>query len=188
MKFHEALKEAQDNGKAIFRNQDRNNLSWLVYWSQESHKLMLKYQPDRETTWSASNADLSAEDWEVTILDKLPVKADVFMCPRRGYEPSGVFNYPSEDYWIEDATGRLCNYCGSLHPDTFMEMVRAGVPVDPTDKNYKAYIGKRYKFYYQHLSAGQKGEFISLLNSGAMHIGYPKHFYVLPYFLSKIEE
>ncbi|MEZ0089953.1 hypothetical protein [Streptacidiphilus sp. EB129] len=50
----------------------------------------------------------------------------------------------------EDA-GLSCSYCGSLHPDRFMELVREGWIVEPTDKSYKAYLGKP-------LTAGEKTE------------------------------
>lgn len=35
-----------------------------------------------------------------------------------------------------------CSFCGSLPPDDFMEMVRGGAVVGPTDKSYKLYISK----------------------------------------------
>lgn len=38
------------------------------------------------------------------------------------------------------------------------------------------------KFYYQHLSDEQRARFIELVNDGTMKIGYPGHFYVLPFF------
>jgi hypothetical protein len=86
---------------------------------------------------------------------------------------------------------RHCSYCGSLHPDDFMERVLAGWEVGPTDKNYKAYLrradsgGPESKFYFQHLSVEQRHQFIDLLNAGTMHIGYPGHFYVHPFFVGK---
>jgi hypothetical protein len=34
-----------------------------------------------------------------------------------------------------------CSYCGSLHPDIFMERLEAGdVTLSPTDKSYKVYV------------------------------------------------
>jgi hypothetical protein len=38
------------------------------------------------------------------------------------------------------------------------------------------------KFYYQHLDAGQRSEFIALHNDGAMKLAYPGWFYVRPFF------
>lgn len=37
---------------------------------------------------------------------------------------------------------RGCSYCGSMHPDEFMQAVRDGYTVGPTDKSYKAYLSE----------------------------------------------
>lgn len=60
-------------------------------------------------------------------------------CPRRneGFN-SSVFKLPLEDTWGNDNT---CSFCGSLNPDDFLARIRAGdVEIEPTDKNYKAYL------------------------------------------------
>ena len=44
------------------------------------------------------------------------------------------------------------------------------------------------KFYFQHLSAEQKTRFVELLNDKRLHIGYPGHFYSLPFFLTYVGE
>ena len=173
-------------------------------------------------------------------------------CPRRmaGYPYAEGMAGPDE--WRTDRAGLIgqgsvgasCSYCGSLHPDRFMELVREGWIVGPTDKSYKAYLGRpvtdedrarrkeawhsepdgiaatvrtmgekdgktpeqidagiaelwqrqeqatgdscgqEAKFYYQHLSDDQKREFVDLHNARTMHIGYPGHFYSLPFFMS----
>lgn len=41
------------------------------------------------------------------------------------------------------------------------------------------------KFYFQHLSEEQRDEFIGMLNAKSVTIGYPGHFYVLPFFISR---
>lgn len=41
------------------------------------------------------------------------------------------------------------------------------------------------EFYFQHLSDEQKTRFIELLNAGKLSIGFPGHFYVLPYFMKR---
>ena len=138
----------------------------------------------------------------------------------------------------QESIGPSCSYCGSLHPNRFMELAREGWEVGPTDKNYKAYLckpltaseeaqqkadwiqhdavaravrevgerdgkapeqiaadldeqwgklprfsrGPEAKFYYPHLSAEQRDEFITLHNEGRMKISYPGHLYVLPFF------
>lgn len=105
-----------------------------------------------------------------------------------------------------------CSFCGSLHPDTFMEWLEAGAEITPTDKSYKAYLkcpypnerygetkveqtdsggsitsvyGQEAKFYYQHLSAEQRQRFIELYNEKKLTIGYPGDFYRLPFFCSR---
>jgi len=40
----------------------------------------------------------------------------------------------------------------------------------------------RVKFYFQHLRVHQMQRFIELNNAGRLHIEYPGHFYVLPFF------
>lgn len=41
------------------------------------------------------------------------------------------------------------------------------------------------KFYFQHLTKEQKERFIELLNKKKLKIGYPGHFYKLPFFIVK---
>ncbi|WP_297827405.1 hypothetical protein [Mycobacterium sp.] len=159
-------------------------------------------------------------------------------CPRRA---EAIHQAPGPDTWtsresLSGGIGPTCSYCGSLHPDTFMEKIRAGWIVEPTDKPYKAYLDKPYspedlerikttsaewkavrriklregltedeataaadtdwnqheapmltgrtvaKFYFTHLSAELRTEFLELHNNGGMRLSYPGHFYVRPYF------
>lgn len=114
-------------------------------------------------------------------MDDTNPEAKLEMCPRRKEIDASVFKVPAgPDTWSEKQT---CSYCGSLHPDEFMKRIEAGDEVGPTDKNYKAYLGD-HKFYFQHLSEDQKTRFVELLNQRAIKIGYPRHFYVLPFFVA----
>lgn len=68
------------------------------------------------------------------------------LCPRRS---ESVRQSPGPDRWddrasISNGIGPCCSYCGSLSPDTFMEKIREGWIVEPTDKNYKAYLDEPY--------------------------------------------
>ena len=107
-------------------------------------------------------------------------------CPRR--VEVGREGETGADQWRlwHNAYGdlaRRCTWCGSMHPDDFMAAIADGREIGPTDKNYKAYVGSNHdKFYFQHLSASQRHEFIRLVNDGTMNIGYPGHFYVWPFF------
>lgn len=110
-----------------------------------------------------------------------PMPENTHLCPRRQEVfQAARFGAPEFDCWTERDT---CSWCGSLHPDLFMERVRAGDQLGPTDKNYKVYIGSTEKFYFQHLSEEQMKELIDLLNARKLNIGYPGHFYRLPYFM-----
>jgi len=69
---------------------------------------------------------------------------------------------------------RGCSYCGSMHPDDFMDAVRAGKEIGPTDKSYKLYVDDHGgKFYTQHLSEEQGWEFHRLWKEHKIRWGYP---------------
>lgn len=63
-------------------------------------------------------------------------------CPRRyevGQAGDGV------DSWqvSEKRNGheyRTCTYCGSVHPADFIALIKAGTPIEATDKSYKFYV------------------------------------------------
>lgn len=68
-------------------------------------------------------------------------------CPRRMAEYGPWEHAEGMDSWTtghgvvgQDAVGLSCSFCGSLNPDRFMELVREGWIVGPTDKSYKAYL------------------------------------------------
>lgn len=134
---------------------------------------------------------------------------DVQSCPRRMHEMGPWSRDEGQDTWSE-APRRpgevvpFCSFCGSLHPGKFLELVAQGWTVEPTDKNYKAYLSqsasmrdqaapgqalpsadayRRSKFYYQHLSDAQQQQFVDLYNRGSMRLAVPGHFYVLPFFM-----
>ena len=70
-----------------------------------------------------------------------------------------------------------------------MKLLEEGVEVEPTDKDYKAYLKHgphgMQKFYFYHLSVEQMQRFVELINAQALKIAYPGHFYRLPFFLQK---
>ena len=91
---------------------------------------------------------------------------------------------------------RCCSYCGSMHPEDFLQAIETGWEVGPTDKNYKVYVtekvgpgtfskqsGRHHKFYFQHLDQAQQARFVELFNAKKMRIGCPGHFYAPPYFM-----
>lgn len=76
-------------------------------------------------------------------------KSGAQTCPRRMQELGPWPRDAGPDTWAtgrglggRDASGPSCSFCGSLDPDRFMELVRDGWIVGPTDKSYKAYLDK----------------------------------------------
>jgi len=84
-------------------------------------------------------------------------------CPDHSGMPQ-VFAYsvnkdenPNPDRWDVDQFGvRDCSYCGSIHPDDFIKLIREfgfGI-IEPSTKSYKLYVnvgvGRRYKYYRSH--------------------------------------
>lgn len=104
-------------------------------------------------------------------------------CPRRAEAPFQITEPP--DRWRDGGMGtqtRSCSYCGSAHPDDFMEAVRNHTKIGPTDKSYKLYIGDYDgKFYTQHLDPDQGAEFIDLWAQQRINWGYPGGPYVRLY-------
>jgi hypothetical protein len=112
------------------------------------------------------------------------------VCPRRreiGRIPS---NYPDDDTWNQRDGFWHCSWCGSIHPDDLLQIMQTNGELGPTDKNYKVYVKtsdkRQSKFYFQHLDVAQRLRFIELYNAKprAFTIGYPGHFYVLPFFVA----
>lgn len=67
-------------------------------------------------------------------------------CPRRA---ESAHEFPGPDRWDNRASlaqgiGPCCSYCGSLNPYLFMDKIRNGWIVEPTDKSYKAYVDEPY--------------------------------------------
>lgn len=110
------------------------------------------------------------------------------VCPRE--EEGGRLDLERETAWRDDKT---CNFCGSLDPEEFFRRVEAGHTVIPTDKNYKAYVresndGQQSKVYFQHFDSLQQAKFVDLFNAKKITIGYPHHFYVLPFFMVLVKK
>lgn len=66
-------------------------------------------------------------------------------CPRRMTDWGPWEREEELDNWkgkggLVGQKGRRCSFCGSMHPDQFMQHLRDGAVLGPTDKNYKAYL------------------------------------------------
>lgn len=66
------------------------------------------------------------------------------VCPRRRETHLRLPGDTGQDTYEVDhgliGQPRGCSYCGSMPPDDFMDHVRAGRPIGPTDKSYKIYV------------------------------------------------
>lgn len=110
----------------------------------------------------------------------------LFACPRQ-FETYRAADHEPAAYWSNDT----CSYCGSLSQERFFALVEDGAEVGPTDKSYKAYVKHpsvgHSKFYFQHLDDAGKDRFVQLVNEKKMVIGYPGHFYSLPFFCARAD-
>lgn len=65
-------------------------------------------------------------------------------------------NNPNPDRWDVRDGFRSCSYCGSIHPDDLLELIKKhGISIiEPTDKSYKCYINAPNfnfcKYYFWH--------------------------------------
>ena len=113
--------------------------------------------------------------------------SDTFTCGYRKVQgratAASVFKHDglNLDTWRAD---RSCSYCGSMHPDDFIQYCEEGKALGSTDKNYKVYVNddKRIKFYFYHLDEPQMARFVELYNAKKLNFGdYP--LYVMPFFV-----
>lgn len=137
--------------------------------------------------------------WEVVDPAAQDAKAPVrtHTCPRReeSWQASREAGVEPLDHYRQTGGETRCSYCGSVSGEAFLAFARAGGELGPTDKGYKVYLHATkladgsmlqppgIKFYFQHLDPQQRSEFIALMNARTLKIGYPGHFYTLPYFV-----
>lgn len=57
-------------------------------------------------------------------------------------------------------------------------------PMDQTKWEWETREVQDAKFYFEHLSEDQKKRFVELLNAKRIRVGYPGHFYRLPFFVT----
>lgn len=103
-------------------------------------------------------------------------------CPRRNESALGIAAPGDPDVWTDRESHRECSWCGSIHPDDFINMVSQGAELTPSDKSHKVYVDKNFRFHFQHLSRRQQQQFIELFNIGKLNVGSPGYFFVEPYF------
>lgn len=99
-----------------------------------------------------------------------------FRCGSRDSNPIADCQFPGPDVWLQHKNGdRVCSFCGSLHPDDFVEIIRLkadgqGGDVHRSDKGYKWYAQRAgvtnamnggIKFYTWH---GEGADFAARVN------------------------
>lgn len=118
--------------------------------------------------------------------------ADIDHCPRQGEATMGV-QRAHQPTWRDEGDGwTTCSYCGSLSPESLWRAIYEHRELGPTDKNYKVYVKSvpvrgAGKFYFQHLPEEDRRRFIEVLNADLLTLGYPGHFYCLPFFTKRAE-
>lgn len=110
-------------------------------------------------------------EYSVTISAYRPTvkTGEKHLCPQR---MPGPWNHvPEHDEWEIRGDDKCCSYCGSLHPDRVLELVKQYGPsvIEATDKSYKWYVNRNnipnasfggIKYYRHH----DTQEFIDKLN------------------------
>lgn len=87
--------------------------------------------------------------------------------------------------WLQSFTAREIHASAEERGDTPDQVREALEAVYDTQVAGPAEEGNvRAKFYFQHLDAEQARHFIDLYNHRRMNVGYPGHFYRLPYFMA----
>jgi hypothetical protein len=99
--------------------------------------------------------------------------------PRAG-EPTiyGSANFKPEygDGWIEVTSENI----GTLPTEVMRPQIGQWVQVSPRSAT------RHDKFYFQHLNEDERTRFVELFNAKALNIGYPGHFYTLPFFAVRL--
>lgn len=110
--------------------------------------------------------------WAFRLRQRLFCFAGYHRCPDRG-SVAAVFKVPGGDKALPDTWDlgqdgyRTCSFCGSIHPDDFMDICRKTLTderyaVEPSDKRYKVYVRQpgvknasmgAIKFYMGHAPA-----------------------------------
>lgn len=148
MKFEEALSEVR-NGKCA--QMARQPCNWAYIKADEKGDIAWRGFFWGKPDWNYAsylNLDDRKLNTEWVIVDEDEVRSRLPVathnCGRRGESfRRDTTPIPGEffDWYSTERGYRSCSYCGGMHQDDFMELVRtrAGTIV-PTDKSYKAYL------------------------------------------------
>ena len=164
-----------DYEEAEFVKMERNGLT-----EQEARELITYYREKADDKLkgmidgcmrSFGTAGHSQGKYSVAInayRDSIPTLEE-FECPRRAEMFNQVTKPP--DHWNKIGKDRTCSYCGSLHPDSVLDIIKEHGPqqLENSTKGYKFYVERPdtvnagqggIKYYRQH----DTPEFIEELN------------------------
>lgn len=112
-------------------------------------------------------------EWDISIDARIPriIGEEKHLCKRRAGSPLGAKIAGEHDTWDKIGDDLCCSFCGSLHPDRVLELVKEHGPqiIEPSTKDYKWYIRQPHimnagfggiKYYRHH----DTKEFIDELN------------------------
>lgn len=115
------------------------------------------------------------KDIDIHVSAYLPTvqTGEIQTCPRRSEGP--MANEINADTWVMRGGDKCCSYCGSIHPDRVIELIKELGPsiFDRTTKSYKGYINRSnvpnagfggIKFYIQHFDQIQIDKLNSLIS------------------------
>ncbi|HYC27881.1 MAG TPA: hypothetical protein VEB42_03680, partial [Chitinophagaceae bacterium] len=101
---------------------------------------------------------------------------EVQTCPRRMNEFGPWKHEENLDTWKIRGEDKCCSFCGSVHPERVIELVKQHGPqiIQTTDKGYKFYISRPevpnasfggIKTYLQHWSEDQVAQYNAILHT-----------------------
>lgn len=106
---------------------------YLCLWLSDSGR-----QPFRYHKYDFDKEFVEISEEEINKLER-------HRCGRRDESPLGQSDEEKPDYWKVLQNGdKVCSYCGSLHPQTLIELVKKyGVEIiEGTTKGYKWYVNQ----------------------------------------------
>ncbi len=114
-------------------------------------------------------------EWHVSAYrERKKVPNEIHTCPRRAESFRQIEE--GKDTWEIRGDDKCCSYCGSIHPERVLELIRIhgfGI-IGSTDKGYKFYVTRDtvpnagfggIKFYVQHFSQDQIDEYNQLVKA-----------------------
>jgi hypothetical protein len=93
------------------------------------------------------------DDLPRKVADEL--RAEIATCPSRMHNPGPWAYTGSLDKWEIVGDDRVCTFCGSLHPDDFIELCKEAIDPDSDTRVSTGKVGK----WYIHRKSVQNASF-----------------------------